>query len=291
MRDETISGAFTGRERSLIRPWLWIREDAAELRDAFRAGPPGSDSGPEVLWRTKNKYVLRIKTASGLDLACKWYERIRQAPYSFSWTLAAKEAYNFKRLAGLGLPLVKLVATGEDRGFLHIRTAFLVTEYADGFLDGRYFFEFMAHETAMRDEFTRSNFVLVARLHDAGFCHGGFTPLNELWRKMPEPDAEGHTMELRWLDIATCHRAWGPVLKRRIVEDLGNFLRFYAFTEADRREHLRLYLESTKVKRFDLDSLCRAVEENLAARIRRKQAKEAKKARKAAKAEKNGSNA
>lgn len=278
MGKETISGAFTGRERSLTHPWRWIREDAAELSEALRAGPPGVDSGPEVLWRTKNKYVLRIKTASGLDLACKWYERIRQAPYSFSWTQAAKEAYNFKLLANVGLPLVKLVATGEDRGFLHIRTAFLATEYADGFLDGRYFFESLSHETGMRDEFTRSNFVLIARLHDAGFCHGGFTPMNELWRKMPEPDAEGRTMEIRWLDIATCHRAWGPVLKRRIVEDLGNFLRFYSFTAEERRECLRIYLESTKVKRFELDSLCRAVEENLAARIRWKQAKEAKKA-------------
>ena len=97
-------------------------------------------------------------------------------------------------------------------------------------------------------------------------------------------------MEILWIDVATCHRAWGPVLKRRIAEDLSNFLRFYSFTAEERREYLRLYLESTKVKRFDLDSLCRAVEADLTARIRRKQAKEAKKAKKAAKAEKSESN-
>ncbi len=280
MRKETLSDSFTGRERSLIRPWFWLRADAAELRDVLRAGPPGMDSGPEVLWKTKNKYVLRLKTASGLDTACKWYVRIRQCPYSFSWTLAAKEAYNFKKLVKLGLPLVKLVAAGEDRGFFHIRNCFIVTEFADGFLDGRYFFESMSHETAMRDEFTSKNFALIARMHDAGICHYGFTPMNELWRKLPEPDAEGNQLEIRWLDIATCHRAPVWLLKRRIAEDLGCFLWRYPFTPEERREQLRVYWEATKVKRFTLDSLCRAVEDDIAARVRRKMAKAAKKAKK-----------
>ena len=104
--------------------------------------------------------------------------------------------------------------------------------------------------------------------------------MNELWRKLPEPDAEGNRLDIRWIDIATCSRAWGQKLKRLIAEDLGNFLRFYAFTEAERREHLRVYLEAAKVRRFDLDSLCRAVEEELVDRVRRKQARDAEKARK-----------
>ena len=281
MRKETISGMFSRWDRSLICPWCWIRKDVAEIRDMLRSGPPGVDSGWDVLWRTKNKYVLRVKTSSGLDLACKWYVKVRQMPYSFSWTLAEKEAYNFKRLSHVDLPLVKMVAAGEDRGFLNIRNCFLVTEFADGFLDGRYFFESLSHETAMREEFTRKNFILIARLHDAGFYHFGFSPMNELWRKLPEPDANGDQLEIRWIDIATCRRAWGWFLKRRIVNDLGNFLRFYSFTPEERSEFLRIYLDATKVKRFSMDSLCRAVEANIAARIRRKMAKAAKKAKKA----------
>lgn len=280
MRKETVSDRFTGFEWTPLRPWCWIRRDAAELRDVLRAGPPGVDSGSEVLWRTKNKYVLRLKTASGLDLAYKCGRNIRWLPYGFSWTQAVKEAYKLKRLAHVGLPLVKLVAVGEDRGFFRIRSAFLVTEFADGFLDGRHFFESLSHETALRDEFTRGNFVLLARLHDAGFFHGGFTPMNELWRRLPEPDAEGRRMEIRWIDVARCRRAWGRGLKRRIVRDLGDFLRFYPFTAEERRAHLQVYLEATKVKRFELDTLCRAVEEELAARIRRKQARDAEKAKK-----------
>jgi len=280
MKNETISGAFTGKERSLLYSWRWVREDAAELLDVLRAGPPGLESGLEVLWKTKNKYTLRLKTASGLDLASKWYAKIRQAPYSFSWTHAAKEAYNFTLLADVGLPLVKLVAVGEERLPLYIRSGVIVTEFADGFLDGRTFFESMSHEIAMRDEFTRRNFILVARMHDAGFCHGGFTPMNELWRMLPEPDADGNRMEIRWIDIATCRRAKDDALKRRIVEDLGNFMRFYAFTPDERREYLRIYLDAAKVRRFDLDTLHRAVEETIAARIRRKQAKEEKKRKK-----------
>ena len=283
MRKETISGAFTGLEWTPAHSWCWIRTDAAEIRDVLRSGPPGADSGPEVLWKTNNKYVLRLKTASGMDLACKWYVSIRQFPYSFLWTLAAKEAYNFKRFADLGLPLVKLVAAGEGRGFFKIRNAFIVTEFAEGFQDGRYFMEAFPHDNAMRDEFTRKNLVLITRLHDAGFCHSGFTPLNELWRKLPEPDANGDQLDIRWIDLATCHRAWGWSLKRRIVEDLGNFLRFYAFTQEERGEFLRIYLDAAKVKRFSLSSLRRAVEENLAARIRRKEAKAARKAEKAKK--------
>ena len=280
MRKETISDTFTGLEWTPACSWCWIRTDAAEIRDVLRAGPPDPDPGPDVLWQTQKKTVLRLKSVSGLDLAYKWGVNVRWLPYGFSWTQAMKEAYNFKRLAHVGLPLVKLVAVGEERGFFSIRNYFLVTEYADGFLDGRYFFESFSYEPRMRDEFTRRNFVLLARLHDAGFCHGGFTPMNELWRKRPEPDAEGNQLDIRWVDIATCSRAWGQKLKRRIAEDLGNFLRFYAFAAEDRREHLRAYLEATKVKRFDLDSLCRAVEEELVDRIRRKQARDAEKAKK-----------
>ena len=280
MRKETFSDTFTIWKWTPLRSWCWIRTDAAEIRDVLRAGPPAVDPGPDVLWQTKRKTVLRLKSASGLDLAYKWCVDIRWLPYGFSWTQAMKEAYNFKRLAHLGLPLVKLVAVGEERGFFSIRNCFLVTEYADGFLDGRHFFESFSHETGMRDEFTRENFRLIARLHDAGFFHGGFTPMNELWRKLPEPDAEGNRLDIRWIDIATCSRAWGQKLKRLIAEDLGNFLRFYSFTEEERREHLRVYLEAAKVKRFDLDSLCRAVEEELVDRGRRKQARDAKKAKK-----------
>lgn len=280
MRKERISDTFTGLEWTPVRSWCWIRTDAAEIRDVLRKGPPVADSGPDVLWRTQRKTVLRLKTMSGPDLACKWCVNIRWLPYGFSWTQAMKEAYKFKRLAHLGLPLVKLVAVGEERGFLRIRNCFLVTEFANGFQDGRCFFESPLYGTALRDEFTRENFRLIARLHDAGFFHGGFTPMNELWRKLPEPDAEGRQMEFRWLDLARCRRAWGRKLKRRIAEDLGNFLRFYPFTAEERREHLRAYLDAAKVKRFDLDSLCRAVEGELVDRIRRKEARAARKAKK-----------
>ena len=280
MRKETISDTFTILEWTPVCSWCWIRKDAAEIRDVLLAGPPGAVSGPDVLWQTQKKTVLRLKTASGLDLACKWGVDVRWLPYGFSWTQAMKEAYNFKRLAHVELPLVKLVAVGEERGFFSIRNYFLVTEYADGFQDGRYFFESFSYEPWMRDEFTRRNFALIARLHDAGFCHGGFTPMNELWRKLPEPDAEGNRLDIRWIDIATCSRAWGQNLKRLIAEDLVNFLRFYSFTEAERREHLRGYLEATKSKRFDLETLCRAVEEELVDRVRRKEEKVARKAKK-----------
>jgi len=281
MRKETISTGFTGLEWTPARSWCWIRMDAAELRDVLRAGPPDAENpGQDVLWRTKKKTVLRLKTASGLDVACKWCVRIRWLPYGFSWTQATKEAYKIKRLARLGLPLVKLVAVGEGRGFFRIRNCFLVTEFADGFLDGRYFFESMSHETALRDEFTRGNFVLIARLHDAGFYHGGFTPMNELWRKLPEPDAEGRQMEFRWIDVARCRRAWGRRLKQRIAEDLGYFLWHYTLTQEERRGFLRVYLDATTVKRFDLDALCQAVEDAIAARIRWEEIKAARKAAK-----------
>ena len=280
MKTETVSGAFTGKERSLTHSWRWVREDVVEILDALRAGPPGLESGLEVLWKTKNKYTLRLKTASGLDLACKWYVKNRQLPYSFSWTHAAREAYNFKLLADVGLPLVKLVAAGEERHPLHVRSSFIITEFADGFLDGRCFFESMIHEIALRDEFTHRNFALVARMHDAGFYHRGFTPMNELWRILPESDADGSRMEIRWIDIATCGRARGAVLKRHIVDDLGLFLWFYPLTAEERREYLRVYLDAAKVRRFDLDALHRAVEAYVAEKTRRKKAGAEKKRKK-----------
>ncbi len=264
----------------MLHSWRWVREDAAEILDALRAGPPGIDSGLEVLGKTKTKYVLRMKTASGLDLACKWHAKVRQTPYAVSWTHAAKEAYNFTLLADLGLPLVKLVAVGEKRLPLYIHNAFIITEFANGFRDGRHFVMSLSNETAMRDEFIRRNFILVARMHDAGFYHRGFSPVNELWRKLPEPDADGNLLELRWIDIATCRQAKDDDMKRFVADDLGNFLRFFPFTSEERREYLRNYLDAVKVRRFDLDTLCRAVDENIAARIRRKLEKEEKKRKK-----------
>lgn len=209
---------------------------------------------------------MKIRTASGRAVAFKKYRKLRLFPYLYHSTPTAREAQNYQRLQLLGLPMARLLAVGDDRSCFRPNSSFIVTEFAENCQDGRAFYPGgkLEKETAWRNEFCRRKFELIAKLHDTGIYHRGFTPANELWRKRPAPDEQGNQLDIIWIDVASCRKLPESLLRGKIPDDFANFLRFFQFGEAEYRNFLQSYCNAVKVKRFSLDELCSEVKKRLA---------------------------
>lgn len=267
MIKEFISDTFTGKEMRLSGAWQWLRTDfAEEFHQLTSDGAEREDSGNEIIWNTRHKYTLKIRTAKDRAVAFKKYRKLRLFPYLYHTTPTAREAKNYQLLQLLGLPMARLLAVGDDRSCFRPNSSFIVTEFAENCQDGRAFYAGgkLEKETAWRDEFCRRNFELIAKLHDAGIYHRGFTPANELWRKRPAPDEQGNQLDIIWIDVASCRKLPESLLYPKIPDDFANFLRFFQFGETEYRKFLQAYCDAVKIKRFTLDELCSEVKKRLA---------------------------
>lgn len=245
----------------LHRSWAWVRSDFAEeffrLCDAGAFRPDGTMS--QIIWQTHNKFVLRTETASGFSVAYKSFFRIRNTyQYLLRPSSSAAEAINYMRLAKAGLPLPDLLAVGETRcGFL-LRNAFMVSRFADGFRDGRDFYDdgIHANDRPMLREFIGGHLRLLAKLHDSGIHHRGFAPYNLLYRQ--DPDG----MKLCWIDVADCSRA--IISTGTIARDMTKLFKFMELSAEERRDFEKLYLDACNRRRTDLGRLFDCVEKLLA---------------------------
>ena len=270
MISESVSAIFTGREIRQSHAWQWLRTDfAEEFHQLTAAGADRDDSGSEIIWNTRHKYTLKIRTAAGRVVAFKRYRTLRLFPYIYHMTPTAREALNYQKFQLLGLPMARLLAVGDDRRRFRPLSSFIVTEFAENCRDGRTFYPGgeLESKTAWRDEFCRRNFELIAKLHDAGIYHRGFTPANELWRPRPEPDEAGNELDIIWIDVASCRKLPAGWLRKRIPDDFVNFLRFFDFPTDTIRGFLQSYCNAVKVPRFDSDELCAEVETRLKAKL------------------------
>ena len=266
MISESNSDTFTGKESSLFRTWRWIRPDfAGEFQKLTEEGADRMDSGNPVIWKTRHKYTLLIRTCTGRPVAFKRHHTLRLSRYLYYPTPTTREALNYHRLQQIGLPMAKLLAVGDVRHFFRPESSFLVTEFEENTLDGGVFCpgREMEHETAWRDEFCHQNFRMIAKLHDAGYKHRNFTPRNELWRKRESPGSSGNELEIIWIDVASCQRVPGILLRRAIPDDLAKFLHFFQFEPEKYREFLQTYCESATVKRFGPQKLFHEVRSRL----------------------------
>ena len=269
MGREQVSDIFTGREIRLSRSWQWLRTDFAdEFRRLTADGADREGPGSEIIWNTRHKYTLKIRTGTGRIIAFKRYRTLRLFPYLYHTTPTAREALNYQKLQLLGLPMAQLLAVGDDRRCFRPRSSFIVTEFAENCRDGRVFYPGgeLEAETGWRDEFCRRNFELIAKLHDAGIYHRGFTPANELWRPRTAPDEAGNQLDIVWIDVASCRKLPDGLLRKKIPDDFVNFLRFFAFPPETFRGFLQAYCNAVTVPRFTLDELCAEVEARLESR-------------------------
>ena len=251
----------------LFSSWSYIADDSSEIKELLSDRSslvPGGEY--TCLWRTSNKYVLKLPLGEGRELVYKAPLRLKGIhKYLFRPGPYGKEAFNFDRLSRLGLPMVKLIAAGEDRCCFVLKGGFLVTEFASGFSDGR---DFVAggvrdNDKHFLDEFICRNFAFLAQMHASGIIHRGFTPGNLLYRKRTEPDSDGHLLDLLWIDVASCQKPLaGFGLRRGIARDIALFFHYFNFTGEEKLRYIAVYCANDPEKRFTPEKLLDLVEKN-----------------------------
>lgn len=264
MSSRRISPVFSPRMIRLYRSWSWVREDFADEFDRLSdAGAFRPDGISPAIWHTRTKFVLRVSTSRGFDAAYKSYYRIRNFhQYIIRPSDCASEASNYVMLAELGFPLPDLLAVGETRCGFVLKNSFLISRFADDYRTGLDFFRDGVHvgNEPLFLEFCRGNLTLLARLHDLGIVHRGFTPANLLYRK----DADG--MKFLWIDVADCRRS--AISTPQVATEFFHLFRYLRTTPENRRALEAWYLDAAKIRRTNLDELFETVEKRIENRMK-----------------------
>ena len=256
---------FSRQFIKLHRSWSWVRSDFADEYDRLSEAGEFLPDRPasRMIWKTRNKFVLRVSTALGFDIAYKSFYRIHNFHHHFfSPSPSAEEALNYLLLARLGFPLPDLLATGEIRTGLLIRNSFMITRFIDDFRDGGDFGIGgpLEHDEKTMMEFCRGHLSLLAKLHDEGILHRGFTPANLMYRQ----DADG--MKFCWIDVADCRNS--AISTPQIATDMFHLFRYLKTTPETRRALEAWYLDAAKIRRTNLDDLFETVEKRIENRMK-----------------------
>jgi serine/threonine protein kinase len=260
MIKKTISTVLEKSMFSQKDPWQWISADFAEEFEELRKDPRNfSLDGPgEIIWQTRNKYVLLLTTSAGRKIIYKTTPVVKRGyQYFHRRSPFANEAWYFQYFAQLGLPMAKLLAAGDTRKNFLLKGGFLISEFAEGFKQGNE----LTHpgkpdfDPLLRDEYIRKNLTNLALLHDRRILHRGATPANFLFR------SGENGLELTWIDVATSHyKPFFYRMKPGIIMDLANFFRFFPFSEQERRPYIEYYLSCAERSYFSAGELSRSVE-------------------------------
>ena len=254
---------FSSSMRSLAGSWEYFRQDFAPEFERLRQEGALLEGGPsEKIWETKSRFVLKVPLSQGGFAVYKRYRRIeRPSRFMLRPSPCGFEAYNYQLLGELGIPLPELLAAGDTREHFRLRTAFIMTKFAEGFRDGREFLPggALAEEKELRTEFISRNFRLLARCHDACVLHRGFNPANLLFKVRSAPDEAGNRLELLWIDLASCRRRPRFLVNFLIVHDFRQFFRFFDFSEEEKKTFLDGYCRARKVSPPGLARLCRGI--------------------------------
>ena len=251
----------------LFSSWSYFDSGYPELKTLTeRKSDLVPDGKYPTLWHTRNKFVLKLTLSDGKELVYKAPERIKGVhKYLFRPGPYGMEALNFSRMLSLGLPMVKLVAAGEERCCFVLKSGFLVTEFASGYRDGRDFIPggIKEDEKNIVDEFICRNFAYLAGMHASKMIHRGFTPANLLYRLRNEPDAAGNMLDILWIDVASCKMPFAGIgLRRGIARDIALFFHFFDFSREEKLRYLDAYCSNDPAGRFTPETLLELVEKN-----------------------------
>lgn len=247
--------------------WRWAAPEFEAALEQILT--PGGLDGAECIWKTRHKEVwkCRVETPAGpKTVIYKCSYSSRPLFYAFHYSKNAREAANYRGLAAIGIPMAHLLGCGDFRDGRILRRSFLVTEFAEGFRDGRAFLPggIAGQESELRDEFLRGNLRYLAKMHEAHCTHRGFLPNNLLWRKQ----AAGNTPELRWIDVASAFFCPLPerLFVREIARDLATLSAAMKLDGELRAELIRFYLSVNRRTTLSFDELTRRVADAVARR-------------------------
>lgn len=265
MMDRRTAPSFSPRMISLVRSWCWVKDSfAADFDRLTAAGAFLPGDGSRTIWSTRSKFVLRVPVSPGFDAAYKGFYRVHYPQrYFFHPSPSAAEAANYVRLTELGFPLPELLAVGEIRRGPFLRDAFFASRFIDGYRNGLDFYGSgpNASDLPLLRAFCCGHLALLAKLHDAGLLHRGFTPSNLLYRQTPSG------LDFRWVDVADCQES--RISAREIAEDVVKLFRYLNHIDSSlRREFLNRYLRAAAIPRTTLDELCAVVEKRLVKRMK-----------------------
>ena len=254
-----VSGEFSGKMIRLCRSWSWVLDSFSPDWEKLSRTELLQENGPsEMIWSTKQKFVLKVHTPENRVVAYKTYRYIKHPrSYIFRPSPTGLEALNYAALQKMGLPMAKLLAVGETRKFCFVKTAFLITEFVASSLDGTAFLpgKEYALNRAYLEEFCTKNLAYLALLHDHGVIHNGSAPYNMLWKEKCAADRkEGDCLDVIWIDVATCRRVpAGKGFIRKAGQDLAKFLIPFAFSKDELLSWVNFYC--SKVHYAEKESL------------------------------------
>ena len=228
---------------SVVSNWHWSSEsyrDAAEwLLAEILPKAPGSHGG-EQIWRTslKEVFVYRLpETLGGFRVAVKTCHEHRFWRYFLRPSLTCREAIGFEIVKGLGMPAVDVLLCGEDRNPFCLKRSYFASRFEEDtaqlldFAPGR-------RSEAMHDDLMtllRENVALLAKMHQAGYRHGGAHPRNFLWKRQPDG-----TPRLIWIDLATVG-ACLPTDRKHISLDLSDLIEYFDLNDEELKELCDIY--------------------------------------------------
>ena len=261
---------------SVWRSWSYVNDSfAGDFQALEQSGNLRMDGAFPVIWKTNQKFVIKGTAPSGKIFAYKSYRKIKGvAKYFFRLSPCGMEAMNFQRITRCNIPLPKLLAVGDTRKNAILKTAYLITEFAEGYSDGRdftYLTEFAVKDKNLLNEFILRNMELLARLHDNNILHRGFTPANLLYKVSESND--GNALELKWIDVASCRRMPRWLINKNIADDMQQLFRFFEFESSQLLEFIELYCAARKSRVPAAGKILSALEKILAARRAAKAAK------------------
>ena len=250
--------AFDLRQTRLFSSWSYIKNSFAGDFEALSvSGALQEDGGSPVIWSTKQKFVLKVGV-NGKCYAYKSYRKIRHIhKYMFRLSPCGFEARNYQLLADAGIPMAKLAAAGDVRQMFLLKNMFLVTEFAENFRDGRDFQPggCLHDDVVLKEEYIIRNLKLLARCHDAGLIHGGFTPANLLYALRNTPDEYGNKLDLLWIDVATCRKISLFCPATRITGDFRHLFGFLGIGNEEIKRYLQIYDRSITRRRLPFEKL------------------------------------
>lgn len=262
-----VTDEFKRFMSSLSGSFCWFRSDfAGKFAELENSGYLQENGPAEMIWQTRSKYVLKVPLGDGKFAVYKTYRKISK-PYKYMLRLSpcGAEALNYQLMQDRALPMAKLLAVAEKRRFFRLHNAFIVTEFADGFRDGRDFMPggCMADRIDLCNEFILRNLALLAHCHDCGILHRGFTPANLLYKLRENADENGNYLDLVWIDVASCRRQSLWRIDRNVEIDLVQFFRFFAFDNARLSDYLASYCRSREKFPLPAAELLKKVQKKL----------------------------